>query len=119
MVRRLLAPAALLALSLAVALVAGPALATKDAPAPAAPTLTAPLPAWLAPGGRLRLQGTAEPRKPVTVTAGKQVLGRVRAGPRGRFRATLRGPGRSGVVRIRLNGVPAGSPAASASSSGW
>jgi poly-gamma-glutamate capsule biosynthesis protein CapA/YwtB (metallophosphatase superfamily) len=107
-IRRLGALAALVALPIAVALVAKPALARKDTP-PAPPlALTAPLPEWRAPGGRLVLQGRAVPRQRLTVRAGRRVVARGRAGPKGRFRIVLRSPGRAGAYPIRLNRLAVG-----------
>jgi len=100
---RLSALAALVALPVAVA----PALARKEAsPPPLA--LTAPLPEWRAPGGRLVLRGRAAPGGRVTVRAGPHLLARTKAGPKGRFRVTARAPGRAGAYRLTLNGNDAG-----------
>jgi poly-gamma-glutamate capsule biosynthesis protein CapA/YwtB (metallophosphatase superfamily) len=108
MARRLLALAGLLALSLFAALVAAPALARKEEAPASALSLAEALPDWRAPGGRLHLRGRAEPHERITVRAGRHVLGRTKAGLRGRFRVTLRSPGRSGLHRIRLNATDVG-----------
>jgi poly-gamma-glutamate synthesis protein (capsule biosynthesis protein) len=101
---RLSAFAALVVLPVAVA----PALARKETPPAPQLALTAPLPEWRAPGGRLVLRGRAAPGLRVTVRAGGQLLGRAKAGPRGRFRVRVRAPGRAGSYRLTLNGNDAG-----------
>ncbi|MEX2102472.1 MAG: CapA family protein, partial [Gaiellaceae bacterium] len=60
----------------------------QDAP----PALTSGLPAWVAPGGRLVLGGTAAPGAPVAVLAGERRLGQTAAGVDGRFRLRVRAP---------------------------
>ncbi|HZB86005.1 MAG TPA: CapA family protein [Gaiellaceae bacterium] len=61
----------------------------QDAP----PALTSALPAWVAPGGRLILEGTAAAGAPVAVLAGGQPLGETTAAGDGRFRLRVRAPG--------------------------
>jgi poly-gamma-glutamate capsule biosynthesis protein CapA/YwtB (metallophosphatase superfamily) len=105
--RRLGALAVLVALPIGVAFVARPALARKETPPPAL-ALTAPLPEWRAPGGRVVLRGRGAPGQRVTVRAGRHLLARTKAGPKGRFRVTARAPGRAGAYRLTLNGNDAG-----------
>jgi poly-gamma-glutamate capsule biosynthesis protein CapA/YwtB (metallophosphatase superfamily) len=101
---RLAALAGLIALLLGGALVARPALGGKgDETAPAL-ALAAPLPSWRAPGGRLLVRGRAAPLESVTLRAGRRVLGRATAGPRGRFRLDVRAPSRPGRYRLVLHG---------------
>jgi poly-gamma-glutamate capsule biosynthesis protein CapA/YwtB (metallophosphatase superfamily) len=101
---RLSALAALVALPVAVA----PALARKEVAPPPSLALAAPLPEWRAPGGRVVLRGRAAPGQRVTVRAGRHLLARTKAGPKGRFRVTGRAPGRAGTYRLTLNGNDAG-----------
>jgi hypothetical protein len=104
--RPLSALAGLIALPLGVAFVVKPALAREEA-APAL-RLSAPLPAWRAPGGRVLLRGRTEPHKPIAVRAGGDVLAHARAGPKGRFRLVLRAPGRAGAYRLTVNRTAVG-----------
>lgn len=104
--RRLAALAGLIALPLGVVFVVKPALAREEA-APAL-RLSGQLPAWRAPGGRLVLRGRAAPHRLVIVRIGGSVAARARAGPKGRFRLTLRAPGRPGRYGVEVNGSAAG-----------
>ena len=106
--RRLAALAGLIALPLGVVLVVKPALAREDAPPAAAVRLSGPLPAWRAPGGRLVLRGRAAPHGRVVVRVGRRVVAHATAGPRSRFRVTLRAPARPGSYRVALNGSAVG-----------
>jgi Bacterial capsule synthesis protein PGA_cap len=69
----------------------------QDAP----PALTSALPAWVAPGGRLVLEGTATPAAPVAVLAGELRLGQTTAAGDGRFRLRVRAP-RAGLHALTL-----------------
>lgn len=69
----------------------------QDAP----PALTTPLPAWVAPGGRLVLEGTAAPGAPVALLAGGQRLGQTAAAGDGSFRLRVRAP-RAGLHGLTL-----------------
>ncbi|MEX0817331.1 MAG: CapA family protein, partial [Gaiellales bacterium] len=69
----------------------------QDAP----PALTSGLPAWLAPGGRLILDGTATPGAPVAVLAGERRLGQTTAAGDGHFRLRARAP-RAGLHALTL-----------------
>lgn len=104
--RPLAALAGLIALFLAVVFVVKPALAREEAPAPL--SLSAPLPAWRAPGGRLLLRGRAEPHQRVTVRARGHVIGRGKTGPKGRFRVVARAPSWAGAYRVTVNGAAMG-----------
>lgn len=94
--RRVLLVLAALAL-VAVWIPRGGRAPAQDAP----PALTSALPAWLAPGGRLVLEGTAAPGTPVAVLAGKRRLGQTAAGADGRFRLRVRAP-RPGLHALTL-----------------
>ena len=96
----------LIALPLGVVFVVQPALAREEAPS--ALRLSEPLPAWRAPGGRHVLRGRAAPHPRVVVRVGGSVAARARTGPKGRFRLTLRAPGRPGSYGVAVNGSGVG-----------
>ena len=89
----LLAAAAALALA---ALAGAPAARAADP----APRVVSELPAWLAPGGRLAVDGVAAPRERIVLLVGNRVVARGRSGPRGRFHLEGRAPanGRYAIV---------------------
>jgi hypothetical protein len=64
----------------------------SEPPAPAPPRVTSQLPAWLAPGGRLVVEGWAGPRRRVVLLHGKRALATTTSGQLGRFRLRLRAP---------------------------
>lgn len=57
-----------------------------------APRLASELPAWVAPGGRLRVSGWAGSGAPVELLLDERVVARGRAGARGKFELRLRAP---------------------------
>src|SRR5436190_23751368 len=59
------------------------------------------LPSWRAPGGAFTVVGWSEPGAGVTLAAGRNVLGRAPAGPRGRYELVARAPLRSGAYWLR------------------
>ena len=81
----------------AAALVAAPDTAAAD------PRVTSSLPPWVAPGGRVVVEGWAGSGEPVTLVARRRVIGRTQSGPLGRFRLVARAP-RAGRYRLTLAG---------------
>jgi Bacterial capsule synthesis protein PGA_cap len=60
--------------------------------APAPPRVTSRLPAWLAPGGRVVVEGWAGPGRRVMLLHGTRRWATTTSGPLGRFRLRLRAP---------------------------
>lgn len=67
----------------------------------AAPSLTSALPPWVAPGGRVVLEGTAAPGAAVALVSGGRLLGRAAAAGDGNFRLRIRAP-RAGLHSLTL-----------------
>ncbi|MGH3051709.1 MAG: CapA family protein, partial [Gaiellaceae bacterium] len=67
----------------------------------APPSLTSALPPWVAPGGRVVLEGTAAPGAAVALVSGGRLVGQTAAAGDGRFRLRIRAP-RAGVHALTL-----------------
>jgi poly-gamma-glutamate capsule biosynthesis protein CapA/YwtB (metallophosphatase superfamily) len=98
-------PRGLLALVLATAVAGVAVWATglvRTAQAQTTVRVTSTLPAWVAPGARVRVRGRTTPGVPVQVVIASRVRGRAVSGPRGGFGIVVRAPRSSGRYAVSV-----------------